>query len=116
MDQGRLEGMRGGFKGPLLKLKDTLLMMASLTDRNFTMALQALVERNEEKAKTVEAEDEDIDRLEIDVDEMIITFSLFLRHVVTVVFLTNFFIDIFMTFILRNPNQEVRESKIYYPV
>jgi phosphate transport system protein len=70
----RLEHMRGIFKGSLLNLKDTLLMMVSLTDRNLTMALSAYLERDDQKALTVESEDNVIDRLEVDIDEMVVTY------------------------------------------
>jgi phosphate transport system protein len=74
MEQERLEHMRGIFKGSLLNLKDTLLMMASLTDRNLTMALSAYLERDDHKAQSVETEDNVIDRLEIEIDEMVVTY------------------------------------------
>ena len=74
MDQERLEHMRGIFRGNLLNLKDTLLMMASLTDRNLTLALSSYLERNEEKAHVVESEDAVIDKLEVDIDEMVVTY------------------------------------------
>ncbi|MGF1679120.1 MAG: phosphate signaling complex protein PhoU [Candidatus Methylacidiphilales bacterium] len=74
MDPERLAYLRGVFKGPLQKLKDTLLMMASLTDRNMTLAVNSYLERSEEKAALVEAEDAVIDRLEIEVDDMIVTY------------------------------------------
>jgi phosphate transport system protein len=66
--------MLGVFKGPLLKIKDSLLMMASLTDRNMTLALNAYLKRDDSKASIVESEDEVIDRLEIDIDELVITY------------------------------------------
>jgi phosphate transport system protein len=72
MDQERIEHMRGIFTGPLLKFRESLLMMASLTDRNLTMALSALAERDDAKALLVESEDSVIDRLEIDLDEMVV--------------------------------------------
>lgn len=74
MDPSRKEHMLGVFKGPLLKIKDSLLMMASLTDRNMTLALNAYLKRDDTKASIVEAEDEVIDRLEIDIDELVITY------------------------------------------
>jgi len=74
MNQERLEHMRGIFRGPLLNLKDTLLMMASLTDRNLSLALSALAERNTEKANVVESEDSVMDKLEVEVDEMVVTY------------------------------------------
>ena len=66
--------MRGIFKGPLLKLRETLLMMASLTDRNFTVAMNSLVERDSSKGELVEAEDGVIDKLEMDIDGMVVTY------------------------------------------
>jgi phosphate transport system protein len=74
MDHERLEHMRGIFKGSLLNLKDTLLMMASLTDRNLTMALSAYLERDDNKAESVETEDNVVDRLEIEIDDMVVTY------------------------------------------
>lgn len=74
MDQERKEYLHGVFTGPLLKLKDTLLMMASLTDRNMMLAVTSYSERSEEKAALVEAEDAVIDRLEIEVDDMVVTY------------------------------------------
>ena len=74
MDAERLEYIRSIFKGSLLNLKDTLLMMASLTDRNLTTALGAYLERDDQKALTVEDEDSVIDRLEMDIDDMVVTY------------------------------------------
>lgn len=74
MDQERVDFMRGTFRGPLLKLKDTLLMMASLTDRNLTLAVSSYVERDEAKAALVVAEDAVIDKLEMEVDDMVVTY------------------------------------------
>jgi len=74
MNQERQDYLRGVFTGPLLKLKDTLLMMASLTDRNMTLAVTSYTERSEEKAALVEAEDAVIDKLEIEVDDMVVTY------------------------------------------
>ncbi len=74
MDQERLENMRGIFRGPLLNLKDTLLMMAGLTDRNLALALSAFLDRDDGKAGMVESEDSVIDKLEVDIDEMVVTY------------------------------------------
>lgn len=74
MDAERLEHMRGIFRGPLQKLKDNLLMMASLTDRNLNMALQAFISRDDTKAALVESEDAVIDRLEMETDDMVVTY------------------------------------------
>lgn len=49
-------------------------MMSSLTDRIVTMSLKALVERDDKMADAVEAEDSEIDQLEVTVDEMVITY------------------------------------------
>ena len=56
----------------IAKIRETLLMMASLADRNLSLALRALVERDEKIADTVEAEDSQLDELEINVDELVI--------------------------------------------
>lgn len=74
MDQQRLDDMRGIFKGPLLHFREILLMMASLTDRNLTLALSALTELDCEKADLVESEDSEVDRLEMQVDDMVVTY------------------------------------------
>lgn len=66
------EYMKGMFRGPLLKFRETLLMMASLTDRNFTVAMNALLERDTDKAQLVESEDAVIDKLDVDVDDMVV--------------------------------------------
>lgn len=74
MDSNRVDYMRGIFRGPLLKFREELLMMASLTDRNFTMALNSYLERDDAKADMVEAEDEVVDRLEMEIDEMVVSY------------------------------------------
>lgn len=74
MDAERLDHMRGIFRGPLLRLKDNLLMMASLTDRNLNMALQAYLSRDDGKADLVESEDAVVDRLEMETDDMVVTY------------------------------------------
>jgi phosphate transport system protein len=62
------------FETQLAKIRETLLMMSSLTDRNMSLAMKALVDRDEKLADSVEAEDSQIDQLEITVDEMVITY------------------------------------------
>jgi phosphate transport system protein len=47
-------------------------MMASLTNRNLALALRALIERDEKIAASVEAEDSQIDELEVTIDELVI--------------------------------------------
>jgi phosphate transport system protein len=54
------------------QIRETLLMMASLADRNLALAMRALVERDEKLAAAVEAEDSQLDQLEISVDDMVI--------------------------------------------
>ncbi len=66
--------MTPNFEQQLAKIRETLLMMASLTDRNLNLALRGLVMRDDAMAETVEAEDSQIDQLEISVDEMVISF------------------------------------------
>jgi phosphate transport system protein len=56
----------------ITQIRETLLMMASLTDRNLALAMRALVERDEKLAAAVEAEDSQLDQLEITVDDMVI--------------------------------------------
>ena len=58
----------------LAKIRETLLMMASLTDRNLSLAMRALVQRDDKLALSVEAEDSQIDQLEISIDELVIQF------------------------------------------
>jgi phosphate transport system protein len=62
------------FEDKLANIRDTLLMMSSLTDRNFTLAIRALAERDDRLADLVEAEDSEIDRLEISIDDMVIVY------------------------------------------
>jgi phosphate transport system protein len=53
-------------------IRQTLLMMASLANRNLALAMRALVERDEKLAASVEAEDSQLDELEITIDELVI--------------------------------------------
>src|SRR5271155_6282043 len=53
-------------------IRETLLMMASLADRNLSLALRSLVERDEKLAASVEAEDSQLDELEVAIDELVI--------------------------------------------
>jgi phosphate transport system protein len=53
-------------------IRQTLLMMASLTNRNLALGMRALVERDEKLAASVEAEDSQIDELEVTIDELVI--------------------------------------------
>ncbi len=49
-------------------------MMSSLTDRNLSLAIRALVERNDTAADMVEAEDSQLDQLEVSIDESVVLF------------------------------------------
>ena len=53
-------------------IRQTLLMMASLANRNLSLAMRALVERDEKIAASVEAEDSQLDELEVTIDELVI--------------------------------------------
>jgi len=58
----------------LVDIREQLLMMSGLTERNLALAMRALVERDDKLCDTVEAEDSQIDHLEIQIDEMVITY------------------------------------------
>ena len=70
----KLDRIRGYFRGELLTLRETLLRMASLAHKNLNMALESLVERNAKKAKQVIEADLEMDRLEVEIDEMVAKF------------------------------------------
>jgi phosphate transport system protein len=53
-------------------IRETLLMMASLANRNLSLAMRALVDRDEKLASSVEAEDSQLDELEVSIDELVI--------------------------------------------
>jgi phosphate transport system protein len=61
-----------GPNGQIANIRETLLMMASLTDRNLSLAMRALIERDEKLAATVEEEDTQLDELEVTIDELVI--------------------------------------------
>ena len=56
----------------IANIRETLLMMASLADRNLSLAMRALVERDEKLADSVESEDSQLDELEVSIDELVI--------------------------------------------
>lgn len=58
----------------LHQIREQVLMMSGLTERNLALAVRSLLERNDKLADMVESEDTDIDQLEIQVDEMVVTF------------------------------------------
>lgn len=53
-------------------IRETLLMMASLADRNLSLSMRSLIERDEKLADSVEAEDSQLDELEVTIDELVI--------------------------------------------
>ncbi len=56
----------------LNEIRETLLMMSGLTERNLALSIRALVDRDDKLCDAVEAEDNQIDQLEIQVDEMVV--------------------------------------------
>jgi phosphate transport system protein len=58
----------------LVDIREQLLMMSGLAERNLSLAMRALVERDDRLAEAVEEEDTQIDQLEIHVDELVITY------------------------------------------
>ena len=74
LTQERIEHIRKLFTGDLLIIRETLLMMAGIADRNLNAAIGALLDRDDKRAEMVEQEDSQLDQLERDVDEMIVAF------------------------------------------
>jgi len=62
------------FEAQLAHIRETLLLMSSLTDRSLTLAVRAVVERDDTLADLVEASDSEIDQLEVTVDDLIVTY------------------------------------------
>ncbi len=62
------EHILGSFDDALNSLRDDVLMMASLTERNLTQTFESLFGRDTELANQVIADDEEIDTLEKQVD------------------------------------------------
>jgi len=58
----------------LIDIREQLLRMSGLTERNLALAMRALMERDDKLCDTVEADDSEIDQLEIQIDEMVITY------------------------------------------
>ncbi|MBI1176754.1 phosphate signaling complex protein PhoU [bacterium] len=54
-------------------LKDKLLTMSSIAERSLKRAIESLIERDDEKAREVIASDSELDRLEMEIDEMAIS-------------------------------------------
>ena len=57
----------------IANIRETLLMMASLANRNLSLAMRALVERDDKLGDSVEAEDSQLDELEISIDDLVIS-------------------------------------------
>lgn len=62
------------FEAQLAHICETLLLMSSLTDRNLSLAVRAVTERSDELADRVETTDSEIDRLEVTVDDLVVTY------------------------------------------
>lgn len=55
-------------------IREQVVMMSGLTERNLSLAMRALSERDDKLADLTEAEDSQIDNLEMRIDEMVVTF------------------------------------------
>lgn len=64
--------MQRHFDQDLLVLREKLLTMASHAEQSVTLAMKALVERDDDLARQVKAADETIDQFEIDMDNLAI--------------------------------------------
>lgn len=65
--------MQRHFETELDSLKEKLLTMASLAEAAVNRSIQALVGRDDELARTVKADDSQLDTLEMEIDEQAIT-------------------------------------------
>lgn len=63
--------MTRSFEQEIARIKDRLLHMASAAERSLGTAMRALVERNDALAGRVEAEDSELDALEVELDEAV---------------------------------------------
>jgi phosphate transport system protein len=66
--------MPHAFEAPLAELREQLLRMSSLAERTLSLAIRALMERDTAPADAVEVEDDEIDRLEVLIDELVINY------------------------------------------
>lgn len=57
------------FEQELAELKERLLLMSSLAEQSVAQSLKALVQRDEALAKKVDADDDALDRLQVEIDE-----------------------------------------------
>ena len=62
------------FEAQLAHIRETLLLMSTLTDRNLSLAVRAVTERDDQLADRVEATDSEIDHLEVMVDDLVVTY------------------------------------------
>jgi len=62
------------FESQLANIRETLLLMSTLTDRSLAMAVKAVIERDDILAEMVEVSDTEIDRLEVVMDDLIVTY------------------------------------------
>jgi phosphate transport system protein len=58
----------------LNQIREQLLMMSGLTERNLEQSIRSLMERNDNMAELVEAQDSEVDELEKSIDERVITY------------------------------------------
>jgi len=62
------------FEAQLAHIRETLLLMSTLADRSLTLAVRAVVERDDKLADLVESSDAEIDQLEVAVDDLVVTY------------------------------------------
>ncbi len=62
------------FEIQLARIRETLLLMSTLTDRSLSLAVRAVVERDNDVADLVESSDAEIDHLEVAVDDLVVTY------------------------------------------
>jgi phosphate transport system protein len=62
------------WESQLTEIREQLLMMGGLAERNLTVAMRALAERDDKLCDLVESEDTQMDQLEIYIDELVIKF------------------------------------------
>jgi phosphate transport system protein len=58
----------------LTDIRERLLLMSGVTERNLALAMRALVERDDKLCDQVEAQDSQVDELEMQIDDMVITY------------------------------------------
>ncbi|MHA3775342.1 phosphate signaling complex protein PhoU [Verrucomicrobiota bacterium sgz303538] len=58
----------------LENIREQLLMMSGLAERNVATAMRALIERDDKLADAVERDDNEVDQLEVHIDELVVTF------------------------------------------